>query len=140
MRYGGERVDVSENIMGKPFADQLRTYDKVLEIVPELGKHGVALGILSNTIEPHAAILRDQRVYEPFGDHVYLSNEIGFRKPDEQAYLYTLDRMQVTDPTSVLYIDDRASNLPPAEKLGMQVLLAENEDQIASALLDLLNP
>ena len=138
-KHGGRHVEVSEDVIGRPFIANLIIYHDVIDAVQKIADHGICIGILSNTVTPHARVLREKGIYKSFGDHVYLSHEIGIRKPDISAYQLAIDRMGVTVTQNVLYVDDRLPNLRPAETLGMHTLLAVDHEQTATKLLSLIN-
>ena len=58
------------------------------------------IGILSNTNQTHfdksAARISAFKTL----DHVYASHEIGFRKPEREAYLYVLEKMGMLRPNA----------------------------------------
>ncbi len=85
--------------------------------------------MLSNTIPPHAEFNRSQGWYDYF-DKVYLSYEMGVRKPDIRAYEHVL-RDQKLSGRECIMVDDIEENLIPAEGLGMQTVLAINPSQAA---------
>lgn len=51
----------------------------------------------------------------------FYSCEIGYRKPDAEAFLWCLDHVSIA-PADSLFIDDSLQNVEAAEKLGMPVV------------------
>lgn len=96
--------------------------------------------VLSNTNEIHMKrILRianhispKKDFYEYF-DKVYLSNEIGERKPDATIYEYIIDDGALTAERT-LFIDDLLENVVAARSLGIQAHHLKDE-----TIVDLLN-
>lgn len=55
----------------------------------------------------------------PFFDKVYFSHEIGFRKPNVEAFTYVLEKESLK-AEETLFIDDRIENIEGAQKAGLQ--------------------
>ena len=53
-------------------------------------------------------------------EKVYFSYEIGFRKPDENAFKYVINNHNL-NPKKTLFVDDKQENTDIAKKLGLQV-------------------
>lgn len=132
---GGAKVDRSEDIFGTTLERQLEIYTSVLDYIKELGGYGYRSAVLSDTNEAHAAVLRRHGVYEPFTDGVFLSHEIGIRKPEAEAFEYALEHLNVSDPSNVLFVDDRMRNILAAYVLGIQTLYVPGTEQENLAIL-----
>lgn len=93
----------------------------------------VRVAVLSNTNVLHARFLR--RTWPLLSEirHVYLSNEIGQRKPDLGAYRYVLRALRVPAP-AVLFVDDLAGNVRVARRLGMRGVVARSPQVVLAAL------
>lgn len=63
-----------------------------------------------------------------FVNKVYFSHEIGLRKPDVACYQYVIDDIG-TDPSRMIFLDDRIENLEGAQQAGLNVLHITNPDQ-----------
>lgn len=72
----------------------------------------------------------------PRFDVFFSSCFLGLRKPDERFYRLALDLLQA-DARECLLIDDRASNLEPASRLGLQTLQYRSVRQFSDALASL---
>jgi len=66
------------------------------------------------------------RVHATF-EKMYVSSEIGLRKPDAEAFHYILNDISV-QPDELLFFDDSIENIEGASKLGIQT------DSVVSAL------
>ena len=89
------------------------------------GKYRVFL--LSNTNEIHIprALAEwrktsDVEFYDCF-EHVYLSHEIGMRKPDEEIFEYVCREQNIL-PENALFIDDSAQHIEGASKVGLNTI------------------
>jgi len=72
------------------------------------------------------------RVHATF-EKMYVSSEIGLRKPDAEAFHYILNDISV-QPDELLFFDDSIENIEGASKLGIQTVLVEGPDSVVSAL------
>src|ERR1700747_2630225 len=75
---------------------------------------------------PHPLIPRDF-------EFVMSSDELGVVKPDPRIYQQLVRRLAVA-PEQVVYIDDTATNLVPAQALGMATIEYRDADQCRNAL------
>jgi putative hydrolase of the HAD superfamily len=130
-------VGVKEDLLGRPFAETFENNEELLEYIRALGGKGMKLAVLSNTIEPHAKPVRESGLFEPF-DYVFLSHEIGLRKPDPAAYQHVIETMKV-DPEKSVFIDDDPENVEAATRLGMYGVVAKDEKQVIEDLESLIS-
>ena len=108
----------------------------VIDAARQIRQTGVKLGIFSNSLG-----LEPYNPYEPWHldenyDVVLISERYHLRKPDPGIYLLMMEMMQLT-PQDCVFIDDTARNLPPAEELGMAVILATDPTSTIIQLQDL---
>lgn len=98
------------------------------------------LCLLSNTNALHIAMVEEQLAadYRIAGlaglfDHVFLSYELGLRKPDEAIYTRVIDTLAVP-PRSCLFVDDLAENTAAAARCGLSVLHKPMADELCTVL------
>jgi len=111
-------------------------YPEIINLVEEIKTCGILTIVLSNTIPPHAEFNREQGGYDHF-DKVYLSYEMGVRKPDKRAYEIVLREMNL-DAHECIYIDDLEENLVPANEMGMRTILAMSPDQVVKDVREII--
>ncbi len=80
------------------------------------------IAILSNLIPFDKKRIDMQYDLSKF-DYVYLSFEIGFRKPDKKAYEYVEKDLNIL-PENILFIDDDTNNILMAQESGWNVCQA----------------
>jgi epoxide hydrolase-like predicted phosphatase len=134
--HGIRQVEIAENLLGRAFTEALRTHVPVIELIKELGTSGVKLAVLSNTIEPHAKALRDAGLYDGF-DYLFLSHEVGMRKPDPSIYQYALEELG-TKPEATIFVDDDPENVEAAEALGIKGVIFTDTDRVVAELRSLV--
>jgi epoxide hydrolase-like predicted phosphatase len=130
--YGIRPVSSEENLLGRSFKDTLKPHIEVTGLVRELGSRGLKLAVLSNTIEPHARALREVGQYEGF-DRLFLSHEVGLRKPDPAIYEYALSELAV-QPNETVFIDDDKTYLEAARALGINGIVFSSAVQLVGEL------
>ena len=111
------------------------------EIAPTIGlleklrrQPGITIGILSNTNVLHYEFLRRRMNVLSRLEHVYVSHEMGCRKPEPASYQYVLKKMKVA-PHQALFIDDLQDNVAAAGALGMQTIHATHPEAVREGLM-----
>jgi epoxide hydrolase-like predicted phosphatase len=66
------------------------------------------------------------------------SSEVGVRKPDPRIFELALERLGGIAPTQALFLDDAASNVEAAERLGIRSVLVRPDLKDALDTLDAL--
>jgi putative hydrolase of the HAD superfamily len=90
----------------------------LLQWVQTLQSNGFKTALLSNSDLRFVAHLRKNRPWLRFFDLCVFSSEVHLIKPDPAIFRYTLDKLAIA-PSSVLFIDDRFSNVSVARSLGI---------------------
>ncbi|MGV9197860.1 MAG: HAD-IA family hydrolase [Promethearchaeia archaeon] len=105
------------------------------EIIERLHTAGYTVSLLSNTYDIHAKSNELLGFFDLF-DYVFLSNELGMRKPDIEKYKYVVKKLN-TEPKRCIFIDDKLRNLIPAHELGMIVIRFKSFDHFRKTLSDM---
>jgi len=108
----------------------------ILALAQQAKAMGMKIAVLSNIFEPTYNVIKDAGLYGMF-DEVIASCKVGYAKPDEEIYHLALERLQVRAEESV-FIDDKMRCLEPAQKLGFTTIHAQNHQQLAADLSELL--
>jgi len=69
-------------------------------------------------------------------EEMFVSYQLGVRKPDQRAYLIPAKRMGV-EPAQCIFVDDRKSNCDAATSVGMQAIHFKEARQLAIELTNL---
>ncbi len=93
--------------------------EPLLEWVQTLQANGYKTALLSNSHLRFVAHLRKNRPWLRFFDVCVFSAEVHLIKPDPAIFRYTLEKLGI-EPSSVLFIDDRFSNVSVARTLGIE--------------------
>ena len=107
--------------------------EKRLNYIQNLSKN-YRLFLLSNTNNLHIKALRKKigekrwANFTSLFNKIYLSHEIGFRKPNKEAFQIILNENSLK-PNNVLFIDDSPQHIEGAKNLNIQChYLLEGEE------------
>lgn len=93
--------------------------------------------ILSNVPSGSLSKRFNDEEFAKYFDIVTASGDIGYIKPDPEAYRITARRLGV-EPAECVFIDDRENQVGGAAKVGMRAILYQNLDQLKKELNELL--
>lgn len=91
------------------------------------------VGLLSNVSKTGLAKHMDVAVLQNHFDVLILSSEIGFAKPDKEAYEIAVQKLDVL-PSECIFIDDDETNCLGAQAVGMTAIHYRNFTQLQSEL------
>ena len=67
---------------------------------------------------------------KPF-NRIFVSSDLGHRKPELEAYLHVIEAINV-EPKSIVFFDDLADNVEAARTVGMQAVQVQSPADITS--------
>ncbi|CAK9886901.1 MAG: Alpha-D-glucose 1-phosphate phosphatase YihX [Candidatus Erwinia impunctatus] len=104
-----------------------------------LRAQGERVVILSNTNNLHCEFW-PSRYPEVINaaDHIYLSQEMGMRKPEAEIYQQVLQREKVL-PQDVFFFDDNEENIRGATALGIKSVLVSDSGIVPAFFAGKLN-
>ncbi|KAJ5153652.1 uncharacterized protein N7500_009091 [Penicillium coprophilum] len=92
---------------------------------------------LTNTPLPEQDSVYSVASRWPVFDHIYISGNLGMRKPDISCYKAVLQDIGLP-AEAVVFIDDLAENILSAQSIGIHSILFENHEQLARQLENVL--
>jgi len=105
-----------------------------IEVLLRNLKKSYRIVALSNTNEIHVPMWQEMCTpILPYFEKIFSSNEIGFRKPEQDSFQCVLDYLQI-HPNEAVFLDDNYENILAAEKIGMKVIHVESYDQMVNEL------
>ena len=133
------------------FSDDRQTEEKIKNIIKErqnksrlnteliswfsiLKEKGFKVGILSNYTTDLTEKLKKWDIYD-LVDTVVVSSEIGFQKPDKEAFTILFERLGVL-PKETIFIDDANKSLEKAEEIGYHPILFKDNEHLKKDLQD----
>lgn len=110
----------------------------VIDIMHKLREQGHRVVILSNTNRLHTTFWPDEYPeVKAAADHIYLSQEMGMRKPEARIYQAVLQAEGFTASDAVFF-DDNADNIEGASQCGMTSILVNGKETIPNYFAKLL--
>ena len=90
--------------------------------------------LFSNTNATHQThwLAQHQQLFEPM-DALFVSNELGLRKPDAPAYQAVVRKIGI-GAERIVFFDDRQDNIDGAKRAGLQAFRATSPDEVARVL------
>ena len=111
---------------------------EVIDIMHKLREQGHRVVILSNTNRLHTTFWPDEYPeVKAAADHIYLSQEMGMRKPEARIYQAVLQAEGFTASDAVFF-DDNADNIEGASQCGMTSILVTGKETIPNYFAKLL--
>ena len=108
-----------------------------IELVRSLRtRPGLKVGLLSNTNTLHYEYLRRRMPILSEFSYIYVSHEMGCRKPEAACYRYVLRKMEVR-PQRAVFVDDYPENIAAAREVGMRCIHATGPAAVRAGLAEL---
>jgi putative hydrolase of the HAD superfamily len=123
-----------ENILKTTFETRAKLNEDVVKIVGSLPD----VVLLSNQLPLHAEVARKKGWFSYF-KKVFLSYELGYRKPDAKAYLAVLKTLGIK-PEDIVFVDDKEENVKAAAALGIKVILYKGAARLKAELDKIYKP
>ncbi|ROP48962.1 putative hydrolase of the HAD superfamily [Enterobacter sp. BIGb0383] len=103
---------------------------EVIDVMHRLREQGHRVVVLSNTNRLHTTFWPDEfpEVREA-ADHIYLSQEMGMRKPEARIYQKVLE-LEGFSVDDAVFFDDNADNIAGANQLGLTSILVTDRETI----------
>lgn len=108
------------------------TAPTVYDLARRLRAQGIKTGILSNMFNFGASALRKKGSFDDFNP-VLISCDAHCMKPDPKFYQLAVEKLGLPSG-EILFIDDQQVMVDGAQRMGLQVLLAQSPAQIVQAV------
>ncbi|WP_413726136.1 glucose-1-phosphatase [Sodalis sp. RH16] len=103
---------------------------EVIDIIQALRRQGHRVVVLSNTNRLHCNYWPSQYPeIQQSVDKLYLSQDLGMRKPDPAIYRYVLE-LEGVAAAKAIFFDDNADNIAGAKTVGLQTVHVTDPDVI----------
>lgn len=112
--------------------------EALVERVRRLRDAGLRTALVTNNAHEFREGWRGLLPVDELFELVIDSSEVGIRKPDPRIFQLTLERLGAIAPEEAMFLDDIASNIDAARKLGLRGVLVEPDPSSALAALDTL--
>ncbi len=140
IREIGYKKDVSDQQLIDAWNEMLLGIARQRWMMLDYLRYSYKLYVLSNTNETHLRWVNTylHNTYQkdslnPYFDKIYLSHEIGRRKPDASTFSWVCDDAGI-EPHQTLFIDDRLENIEGAQSIGLKTYLHPEGSEIVEVL------
>jgi putative hydrolase of the HAD superfamily len=134
----GYRFNLAEMFAG--MGDDGVDRSVVVDAVRGIRKRGVRTGIITNNIREYGDAWRGALPMDELFDTIVDSSHEGVRKPNPAIYLTALERLDVSDPSHAVFLDDYEGNVIAARNIGLHGIVVREDPRDAidelNALLD----
>lgn len=130
----GIELDIYEVFAAMPRDGGIRQV--LVDKVVELKERGYRRAIITNNVREFSDGWRSLLPVDELFELVVDSCQEGVRKPDPAIFELALERMGLTDPARVVFLDDFAGNIEAAKTLGMDAIHVTDDIGRAIAELD----
>lgn len=105
---------------------------ELLDVIEKLNAAGYMVAILSNYTSELREVIAKNGIEKYFApEHVFVSSEIGYQKPNPEAFLHVCRALEIS-PEEMVFIDDSEKSLSTAEEVGYApIQFTENESLFA---------
>lgn len=93
---------------------------RVLQVIAELRRRGHKCYLATNQEHYRTAYILDEMGFAPLFDGMYSSASLGIAKPEPGFFTAILADIDVSEPATVLFFDDRPDNVAAAREAGLQ--------------------
>lgn len=105
----------------------------MLDLVDDLSRD-YTIGILTNFNSDFWLLEKQWNYLKHFQkDNIFIASEIGLTKPDKEIFEYVLDKLK-SKSSETVFIDDSATNVEGAKKVGINGILFKNRKQLEREL------
>lgn len=134
-------INITFEQFKEAYEEELTTvkyYKDVVKFAHSL-KNKCKIAILSNLMALDKKRINNQYDLSKF-DYVYLSFEVGMKKPDKKIYEYVLHDLNI-EPENILFIDDDSDNILRAKEYGWNTCKAYGYelDKIKKRVYEFIN-
>ena len=130
-RFFGDRAKIDGPKMASVVLNKCRYLDGIEELLSDLKGKSV-LATLSNYPVWFDRLVEKMDLQQ-YMDSMFVSYQLGVRKPDPQAYLKPVQQLSTT-VDNCLFIDDRLDNCQGANSIGMDSIVFQNAVQLRHEL------
>jgi len=108
----------------------------LVERTRRLRREGTPTALVTNNVAEFGGVWRAMVPVDELFDVVIDSSRVGMRKPNPSIFQLALERLGGIAPERAVFLDDYASNVQAAVKLGLRGVLVGDDPDAAIAELD----
>lgn len=97
-------------------------YDSVTDILTALKRNSIKIGLISNWDNTLRRVLKQNNLDDLF-DHIIISSEVGYAKPDKEIFTFALNKAKVQSHECLFVGDNYYDDVVGSEQVNMKALL-----------------
>ncbi len=106
-------------------------HHQVWEVAEQLRDAGVPVYLATNQEKYRAAYMADQMGFGKLFTKMFVSSEMGLKKPSREFFEYIQKDIGIDDASSILYWDDMQKNVDAAASIGFKAHLFVHQEDFA---------
>lgn len=127
-----------EELLNKWFESENKINQEMQKIIKEIQTNGIPHYLATNQ-EKYRGEYMKQKMFRGLFDGYFISNELGYRKPDKNFFIEIIEKLRSTfpdlSPDQILFFDDTLSHVEGAKSAGIEAYLYESPDQVRQILV-----
>ena len=131
-QHGGDPEELVESF--KEMEASTAFFADILDLVQEIKEAGVGLHVLSNCGKSIESFVEEHEEVFSLFDTLNFSYELGYTKPDLQAFKTVLKRIEATPEACLMVGDSRYNDVEPARQAGLQAVYFDGRHMPVSRL------
>ncbi len=105
---------------------------ELLSLIPSLKEQGYKIAVFSNYSSELRTVMKELTIDSLF-DEIIISGEIGFQKPQKEAFDILFNKLNVL-PQETVFIDDTKKSLEGADQIGYHPILFVGNKELKTDL------
>jgi putative hydrolase of the HAD superfamily len=111
------------------YFEALDPNEPMVELMRDLKRRGYRMALLTNNVREWEPLWRSMLPVDEIFELIVDSAFVGMRKPEQEIYELTLERLGGVTPAECIFIDDTDVNCDAARELGMSVVNFKSNEQ-----------
>ena len=111
------------------YFEALDPNEPMVELMRDLKRRGYRMALLTNNVREWEPLWRSMLPVDEIFELIVDSAFVGMRKPEQEIYELTLERLGGVTPAECIFIDDLEVNCEGAEKAGMRAVQFRSNEQ-----------
>jgi len=92
--------------------------EEIFALIQKIRNAGTFVGLATNQHHYRLEYMQNSLKYSDYFDELYVSCEIGYKKPSSEYFSYIINRLDC-DSSKILFVDDSEENVIGAQNLGI---------------------
>ncbi len=109
--------------------ERFQLFPDSIPVLKEIKRSGYAMGVVSDAQKVFCLEEGEMLGLNQYFDHIVLSTQFGFRKPDRRLFAIACDLLDVAPDRAVYIGDDLKKDMKGAQQAGMSAILVNRNSQ-----------